>query len=346
MTGYLYNLATDKHKGFVSAILKLGLFILSCAYGLVIRFLILFNRLRIYKLGAVVISVGNITLGGTGKTVIVEYICRFLRENNRKVSVLSRGYKISHKAIADEPGMLQAKLKDVPVLVDLDRIRSGNLAIINYSADTLVLDDGFQQWRIEKDLDIVVIDATNPFGNNHMIPRGILREPLSSLKRASVFVLTKVNFSSQIESTVDFLRKINPSAEVFESLHKPVGFYSMSKPQELLSPERLKGKTAALLCGIGDPSSFEKIIVSLGVNVGLSFRFPDHYNYTQKDLDEIAKKISNKGIDTIITTEKDTARLRSFQLSAFSFQLLVLRITLAIKDEQGFRNRLLSLYSV
>ena len=346
MRKYIYNLATDKYKGSISAVIKLFLFILSVIYGLVIRLLILFYRIKPYRFNCKVISVGNITLGGTGKTSLVEYICRFLKEKGKKASVLTRGYKGSSKAIADEPYMLQNNLKDVHVIVDADRIKAGNSAINDFGIDTLVLDDGFQQWKIKKDLEVVVIDATCPFGNKHMIPRGILREPLSSLKRADIFVLTKTNLKSDTRELKNSLSEINPSAEIFESMHRPIGFYNINKHQELLNLEYLKGRNVTLFSGIGDPDSFEKLITDLGINIGLSLRFPDHYNYSQKDLDNISKESREKGIDTIITTEKDAARLRSSQLAACNSQLSVLRIAIAIKDEQRFYNRLLELYSI
>jgi tetraacyldisaccharide 4'-kinase len=347
MREYIYNLTTDKYKGLIPDIIKLCLFILSLIYGLAIRILILFNRLITRKLNAKVVSVGNITLGGTGKTSLVEFIAECLKLRNHKVAILSRGYKgRGVKAPADEPFMLQMNLKDVPVIVNADRIKGGSRAINDFSADTLILDDGFQQWKIKKDLEIVTIDATNPFGNKHMIPRGILREPLSSLKRADMFVLTKTNLQSDTKDLKNILSRINPSAEIFESMHKPIGFYSINKRQELLNLDRLKDKTATLFCGIADPDSFERLITESGIKIGLSFKFPDHYNYTQRDLGDISQRSKDKGIDMIITTEKDAARLHSLQPSAFSLQLLVFRISIAIKDEQRFHNRLLKLYSL
>ncbi len=172
MQEYLYNLATDKHKGFIAGVIKLFLFILSLLYGLIVSILILFSRLKPYRLNCKVISVGNITLGGTGKTSLVEYIARHLKQQGHKVAIISRGYKkktkryplnaIRYEEMGDEPYMLYKNLGDIPVLVDSDRIRAARKAIKDYSADTVILDDAFQQWGIIKDLDIVTVDATNP----------------------------------------------------------------------------------------------------------------------------------------------------------------------------------------
>jgi tetraacyldisaccharide 4'-kinase len=367
----LYNLATDEYRGFIPAVAKVVLFLLSVFYGLIVRAAILFYRLKPCCLGCKVISVGNITLGGTGKTSLVEYTGRYLSQQGKKIAILSRGYK-SHKvtrsqghnddyeAMGDEPYMLSKKLGDIPLIVDPDRIRAASLAMREHGAGAVILDDGFQQWKIKKDLEIVCIDAVNPFGNRHLLPRGILREPVSSLKRADIFVLTKTNLNPDAQGLKDFLRRINPAAQVFESAHRPLGFYAMDKPDELIKPDSLKGKTAALFCGIGDPGSFEALVKGMGINVGASFRFPDHHKYSEDDLGAIVKSCREKDIDTIITTEKDAVRLRSVQFTClsgrqacltgrqavYSVQCMILRIELQItRGEDEFHNRLLGLYS-
>lgn len=355
MRNYLYNLATNKERGFIASTFKVFLFTISFIYGLVVRILIFLYRLKPYRLNCKVISVGNITLGGTGKTSLVEFIATYLKQQGNNVAILSRGYKkkiksyelkvTSYEMMGDEPYMLKMTLKDIPVLVDSYRIRTANLAIRDYNVDTVILDDGFQQWKIKKDLEIVTIDATDPFGNQHMIPRGILREPLSSLRRADVFVLTKTNLNPDTQDIKDFLSSINSLALIVESIHKPLGFYKIGKSNELLKTDILEGKTVTLVSGIGDPDSFENLIISLGIDIGLSFRYPDHHHYLQKDLENIVRESQNKNISTIVTTEKDAVRLSSMSYDHCPLLILALRIELKItRDEQGFYNRLLRLY--
>ncbi len=354
---HLYNLATDRYRGFIPAVIKAFLLILSLIYASLVRILIFFCRTKSYRLDCKVVSVGNITLGGTGKTTLVEFIARYLKEKGHKVAILSRGYKkkitsyqlpvTSYENIGDEPYMLKMNLKEVPVIVDSNRIRAAKLAIRKFRADTVILDDGFQQWGISKDLEIVAIDATRAFGNRQMIPRGILREPLSSLKRADIFVFTKTNLNPDIQKIKDFLMRLNPQAVLLESIHQPAGFYKINRKDELLRTDLFRGKTVTLISGIGDPQSFENLIKSLSINVGLSYRFCDHYNYAQKDLDDIIKASKNKKIDSIITTEKDAVRLLSLPFNALALPIFVLRIELVIaKNESEFHNRLLGLYSL
>lgn len=357
MRDYLYNLATERCGGLIASAIKFPLFILSLIYGAIVRILILFYCFNPRRLRCKVISVGNITLGGTGKTSLVEYIANYVKQQGRKVAILTRGYKrkitsydlgvASYEKMGDEPFMLAKKLGDIPVIVDADRIRSAKKAVEDYQVDTVILDDGFQQWRIIKDLEIVTIDSTDPFGNRHLLPRGILREPLSSLRRADILVLTKTNLNPDTVDLQDVLSRINPSALIVESIHQPLGFYKINQPDELLNVEILKGGTVTLVSGIGEPDSFENLIISLGINIGPAFRFPDHHCYSEKDLKKITEASQNKNVDAVVTTEKDAVRLS--QTSDLSCQLSVLVLCIGLKitkNENEFRSRLLSLYSL
>jgi len=357
---YLYNLATDKEKGILADLFKPILLILSFIYGLAVRCLVFLNRLFAVRLGCKVISVGNITLGGTGKTPLVEYIARYLKAQGHKVVILTRGYRrtvqspqstvhsatIDCKTMGDEPYMLFKRLTDIPMVIDRDRIRGARKAIKDYPADTVLLDDGFQQWRIKKDLEIVTLDAANPFGNRCLLPRGILREPLSALGRPDIIVLTKTNLAQALKPLKEYLTRINAGALLIESKHSPCGFYNIADPRESFPNESFRGKNAVLFCGIADPDSFEKITRGLGINSASFFKFEDHHCYTDKDLEKIthASKASNTQI--IITTEKDAARLCGRDLSRLG-RILALRIELTVREnEQGLHNRLLNLYSL
>ncbi len=353
---YLYNLVTDKINGPLAILLKGFLFLLSFLYALVVRVLILFRGLSCCRLSAKVISVGNITLGGTGKTTLVQLIAEDLKSRGRNLAILTRGYKrsIGHShaclakdlAMGDEPLMLQKNLGNIPVIVDSNRIRSAKKAIKDFKVDALVLDDGFQQWGIKKDLDVVTIDATNPFGNKHLLPRGILREPLSSLRRADIFVLTKVNLAKGVQDIKTLLLKINPKALIVESEHVPQYFYELAHQEKTISLEAFQGKNAVLFSGIGDPDSFEKMISNLGIKVGFSFKFADHHNYSQQDLDNIFRQAKEKSAEILITTEKDASRLYELRITDYELRIYILRITIKITSGiDKFYERIHKLYN-
>ncbi|MDD5432869.1 MAG: tetraacyldisaccharide 4'-kinase [Candidatus Omnitrophica bacterium] len=357
MKEYLYNLATDKNRGFFPEIAKLFLAVLSLIYALIVRLTVYFKLRNQHVLGCKVISVGNITMGGTGKTTLVELIVKYLKSKDKRIAILTRGYKRgvqvkrqenndSYESMGDEPYMLQSKFKDLPVIVDKNRVRSALRAIRDFKVDTVVLDDGFQQWGIKKDLEIVAIDSVQAFGNQKVLPRGILREPLSSLKRADIFVLTKTDLCLNLENTLNILGRINPQALIVESIHEPLGFYELREPGKLLSVDFLKGEKVSLFSGIGDPGSFERMVDRLGIDIGQTFRFNDHHAYSEADLKKIISESKNKGIFNIITTQKDAVRLLSFNLSDERLRIFVLLIGIKIiKNEERFYSRLFKLYS-
>ncbi|TAM41813.1 tetraacyldisaccharide 4'-kinase [bacterium] len=347
---YLYSLVTGKTKGPLAWLLREVLFTLSFIYGLAVVILAFIHRANQVRLNARVISVGNITLGGTGKTTLVEYLCAKLSSSGKKIAVLTRGYKRDAAAkglagMGDEPAMLQGKLPQVHVIVDKDRVRSGIKAIKEYAADTLILDDGMQQWRIFKELEIVTIDAVNPFGNYRMLPAGFLREPLSALKRADIFVLTQVAPYEDTSGLTAKLRKINPRALIVESMHEPVSFSNVHNPDEVLSLDYFRGKHVAAFSGIGNPQGFEDRLCSLGINIGLPIRFNDHHDYTQSELAGIAREARENKLEAIITTQKDAVKIN--RLETVGFLIVALDIKLSItKNEAEFDRRLLKLYPV
>lgn len=353
MREYFYSLSTDKKTGFIARVIKFILYLLSLIYGAIVSAMIFFYDILSKGLPCRVISVGNITWGGTGKTPLVEIIAGYIKNQGYNIAILSRGYKRKpgsgikdYNWIGDEPYMLKMRLKDIPVIVDANRMRAAKIALNDYKVDAVILDDGFQQWRIKKDLEIVNIDATNPFGNCHLIPRGILRQPLRSLSRADVFVLTKTDISQDTRKIKEALRRFNPSALIFESVHKPDGFYKLGFNQEMLGIDMIKGRVVSSVCGIADPAYFEHILLGLGASIGLSFKFPDHYPYSAKDLKDIIEKSRQKNIDIIVTTEKDAARISHLATDDLKRVFYVLRIRLKITtDEEGFYNRLLGLFA-
>jgi tetraacyldisaccharide 4'-kinase len=353
---YLYNLATDKRQGLPNAFIKFLLYLLSLFYGLLVWILIGWKGLRKTRLSCKVISVGNITFGGTGKTVMVGRIAGYLQESGHKVAVLSRGYKRpgskavksapGYETLGDEPFMISQKLPDVLVLVDPNRVRSAMSAVAAHGVDTVILDDGFQQWGLKKDLEIVMFDGNNPFGNQQLLPRGILRQPLFTLKNADVFVLTNTG-KADLSKTRQTLSKINPRAIVLEAEHSVNCLSRLSRKEEHLSADYLTGQEVVLFCGLGNPGSFRNLAGKLGLKEGLFFEFPDHYRYQEEDIEKIVNLSRQKGFTVLVTTEKDAVRIPLAARKRFGEDIFVLAVELKFKDEeQRFFDRLLDIYSV
>lgn len=363
---YLYQLITEEDKNnvsfFAAFLLKPLLYLCSLVYSLAIRSILLTYKVGLFprhKLDCAVISVGNITWGGTGKTPLVEMLARRLDREGERVAILSRGYKkvvarknkshgqeLTLEAMGDEPYLLKKNLPHIPVLVGRDRVATGKRAVREYSVKAVILDDGFQYWRLFRDLDIVTINTFSSFGNAHLLPRGILREPLSSLKRADIFMLTKVDLGERnLLNLRERLERINPQALIVESVHQPVSLSEFKG--EKVSWEELKEKGICLLSGIADPLTFQKTVSNLGAKIDLKFQFPDHYSYRQEDIKRIVDACRQQGLKRIVTTEKDAVRLSGLEAQCLQFDIhiLILRIEIRItKNEREFFDRLHSLY--
>ncbi len=331
-------------------------------YGAVLQvFSWLFNavaqaRLWLYQrrilhdqpLGCLVVVVGNLTVGGTGKTPVVEKFARALQERGRKVAILSRGYKskappswkrwwwafthaeeppprivsdgqsllLDSEQAGDEPYMLARNLPGVIVLVDKNRVKAGAFAIKKFGCDTLVLDDGFQYLPLKGRLNLLLVDKTNPFGNGHLLPRGILREPISHLRRASYVFLTKSDGRRDAELE-RIIEEHNPGVDIIECAHRPkylqrfgaaVGEGDSRQPLTFL-----KGKRVFAFSGIATPESFEKFLRDLGALLMGRERFMDHYRYGPEDLAELFVLATKVGAECLVTTEKDAVRIAAAQ---------------------------------
>jgi tetraacyldisaccharide 4'-kinase len=295
-------------------------------------------------LGCLVVVVGNLTVGGTGKTPVVEKFARALHDRGRKVAILSRGYKskappfwkkwwygLSHTAeppprivsdgthvlldseqAGDEPYMLARNLPGVVVLVDKNRVKAGAYAIKRFGCDTLVLDDGFQYLPLKGRLNLLLIDKTNPFGNGRMLPRGILREPVKHLRRANYVFLTKSNGRRDADLEAIIARN-NPQADIIECVHRPIYLQRCDAVGDIPGMrqplEWLKGRRVFAFSGIATPESFEKFLRDLGALVMGRERFLDHYRYTQEDLAALVAWARQEGAECLLTTEKDAVRL-------------------------------------
>lgn len=301
------------------------LLFLSCVYLAAARAHRRFSRKK--RLECLVVSVGNIVCGGAGKTPAVEFIARMLLNKGCKTAVLSRGYMGSgagaqvvvsdgnkllpgSAAGGDEPVMLAENLPGAPVISGKNRYSSGRLAVEEFGASCVILDDGFQHYRLARDVDIVVVDSTLPFGNGCLLPRGTLRETPRGLERADLLILTHVNFCDDIDAVKGMLFKAAGEKPLVETAHMPCGFRGVNTPGELPSGA-MKGKKAVALSGIGRPELFERALAGEGVEVLESRRFPDHHPYTRGDIEAASEAARQAGAECVITTMKDAARLKS-----------------------------------
>jgi len=323
--------------------------------------------LRDKTLGVQVIAIGNLTVGGTGKTPVVEKFARELRDAGRNVAILSRGYRskpaplhvkflnkillredqtpprivsdgksllLDSETAGDEPYMLASNLKDVVVLVDKDRVKSGRYAIEKYGCDTLLLDDGFQYWHLRgRRHDVVLVDRQQPFGNEHLLPRGTLREPPSHLARAHTIFITKSDGNTA--ELRERIHKLNPTAPVIECVHQPLYF------EDVFTGERkgldlLTGKKVASLSGIAQPESFEQSLVKLGGEVVYTKRFADHHRFTQQEILNAINRAKKRQAEIIVTTQKDAVRFPKIDRRdiPFYFMRVEIKIVAGANDFQ------------
>lgn len=306
------------------------------------------------RLEARVISVGNITVGGTGKTPLVIYLAEKLREKNRKVAILTRGYRrkkremveLTHETcqridwqdVGDEPYLLAKRLLDVPIMVSKHRSTSGEKAEQKFGCEILILDDGLQHLRLSRDLDIVVIDSVNPFGNGRLLPAGILREPLTSLKRADMFVLTKTDRVSSTDELTELLRRYNPEAPVVESAYRVRSIQGLFNDSSV-EPRKIEDKKVYAFSGIGNPASFENTLEQLKIHILKHRKFMDHYPYSKRDLMDLEGEARGVGADFVVTTEKDSVRIPL--VNRLEIPFYVVKIDLRItQGEQTLLNKI------
>lgn len=320
-------------RGLAPALGRLGLYAASVPYGLAMRLRnVAYQRgwLSSERMPVPVISVGNLTAGGTGKTPCVEYIARFYRNLDRRVAILSRGYG-GAGGRNDEALVLEENLTDVPHLQGADRVALARTAIDELESEVLVLDDGFQHRRLARDLDLVLIDATAPWGHGYLLPRGLLREPPSSLRRADAIVLTRCDQTpaEQRERLLDTLRRIAPQAPVVETTHRPVELSNSEGETALLSV--LSENPVAAFCGIGNPEAFRRSLLAQGARLADFRVYPDHHGYSRADVEELRHWSGRLPADAlIVTTQKDLVKLRLSRLE--DRPLWCLRIRLYVES--------------
>lgn len=330
-------------KGFRAALMRFLMRALSGIFRLLVQ-----TRLWRYRSGwkpqhhlcTQVVAIGNITVGGTGKTPVVELLARSLRDRGRNVAILSRGYKsrkldkpqqwqdpkgvpipgermpkvvstggallLDSKFAGDEPFMLARNLAGVSVVVDKNRVKSGRFAVENLHADTLLLDDGMQYLDLAHGLDIVLVDAGAPFGTEALLPRGTLREPPKNLRRASYILLTKCNGRSN-DDLVKRIRRYNRTAEIIECTHGPIHLENVFT-YERKSLDFLQDKWVGAISAIAVPEAFEGALEKLGARVEIRRRFSDHFRFSRKEVDAFMQRCVERDMQLIVTTEKDAVR--------------------------------------
>ena len=352
---YYLSILYGQQRGFIAALIKSTLSAFTYPYSAVLNtrdFLYKNSVFKSTRLPVKVISIGNITTGGTGKTPLVESMARCLLEKNKKVAILSRGYggnnslQENNDNVNDECLILRENLQDVPVLAGKDRVSNGEKAIRESGVDCLLLDDGFQHLKLKRDLDIVVIDSLNPFGGEKLIPRGSLREPLKNLRRADLFIISHCNQSKEktIKSIYTKLNHVNNDAPVCESIHWPVHIENITDGS-ILGPEWLMGKRIYGLSAIGNPESFTYTLKGLGADLIKHRKFHDHHNYNREEMGYIVSEARSLDADAIVVTQKDIVKIRKMDINDFNILSLKIetQITKGIELYEEVIDRVLNL---
>jgi tetraacyldisaccharide 4'-kinase len=286
--------------------------VLSWPYGAVVRVrnhLYTGGWLKTHTVGVPVLCVGNLTTGGTGKTPLVVWLCRYLQEKQIGCAILTRGYKTRQGEASDEPALLAAQCPGAAVIVNPDRVAGAAEAICHHDARVLVMDDGFQHRRLSRDLDIVTIDATRTFGYGRLLPAGLLREPVTGLRRAHAVVLTRCNQVSPetLKRLEEDIRRIHPDLVVAQAVHAPAGIRTLTGTG--IELEQLRGQQVFAFCGIGNPKSFFRTVEQAGGVLAGSTAYDDHYRYAVRDLEHIYHKAARRKASLILTTQKDWTKI-------------------------------------
>lgn len=288
------------------------------------------NRIR---LSVPVISIGNLTVGGTGKTPMVVDVVERLLAKGKSPAVVARGYGAGQEEVNDEQRLIQTRCPGVSYVADADRVAAGRHAVTGLGADVIVLDDGFQHRRLSRDLDVVLVDATNPFGYDHLLPRGLLREPVSSLGRAGLVILTRCDQSSAVDlqRTTARVHEIVGRTPVLRCRHHVISLRRLNGAAE--SPD-LSGRRVVLLAGIANPRSFAATVSNLGATIVGQRLFPDHHRYTPSDIARLATAGQFAPCAALITTEKDAVKLAAIPEAA-ALAIFVVRVAIAFEEDGG-----------
>ncbi len=366
---YFLELIEERRCNWYDRLLTMMLFVFSRFYRMAVQFRLWLYSKRLYRnraIGCLVVSIGNLSCGGTGKTPVVEVFAKTLHQKGRKVAVLSRGYRSKQRSLwfklthmfgkkkletpikvvsdgtnvlldstyaGDEPYMLASNLSGVSVLVDKDRVRLGLYAIEHFGTDTLILDDGFQYLDLMSHINIMLVDSTDPFGNHHVLPRGLLREPVKNIRRADYIFLTKSNGGNHLRHLKQFIRRHNRRAEIIECCHKPKYLEQVFNRGSQLPLDELKGKKVAAISAIAKPEGFEKFLRDFGAEIVATQRYADHHRFSTEELVNFVALAREKGAEMILTTEKDAVRMPNVQIGDPEFFFLRIEIDILSGQE-------------
>ncbi len=378
---YVVEIINGQRRTGFARYFRMLLFGASRFYRLAVQFrLWLYTNglLRQRVFGCFVVSVGNLTTGGTGKTPIVELLARTLLARGKRVAILSRGYRSKQRPLwvrlrgalsgnqevfpprvvsdgtqvlldsrnaGDEPYMLARNLvgtKEKPgamVVVDKDRFKGGTYAAA-HGADTLILDDGFQYLRLRPWTNILLVDSTSPFHNHQLLPCGMLREPIENLCRADYIFLTKSHGQPKLRHIRRFLKRHNPNAEIIECNHEPKYVQTLEEQPRRFPLDYLKGRKVAAISAIAVPESFNRYLLSLGAEIVCKKHFADHHRYRTEELLSFGAQAQKAGAELIMTTEKDAVRFPPLPRNFMPCGFL--RVEIVILDGHEAFNRCLS----
>jgi len=343
MKQYLLSVMKGQKSSFTAQLIIYLLLPWSLIYRLGLFWHRNFYRLKgSYKAHRPVISIGNITVGGVGKTPLVIWLARNLQDKGFKSVILIRGYMPKDSKDSDEVNMLNEQIPYIPVLAGADRVHNIIKSKSVLPVDVYICDDAFQHWPLHRDLNIVAIDAGNPFGNGHLFPAGILREPLSSLKRADIFILTKTDGSSAVQVLSSQLKGINAKALIVESRYKTAAVAGVFD-DDILPEDFLKERKVVGFCAIGDPLSFESSLKNSGASVIKLFTYMDHHVYKKNEIERILESCRSQGVQVLVTTHKDAVKLRAFKDLFIGIRLVYIPIQLEItKGSDEFIQKVIS----
>lgn len=317
----IQSIQSGKRTGPIASVMRCVLWIASVFFGFVAKYR---NRrfdrgkMVVHRAEVPVVCVGNLTAGGTGKTPIVCHLAKWLRKNDVRVAIISRGYRSDGTGVNDEAKELSQRVPDVPQVQDADRVAAASVAVEELACEFLLMDDGFQHRRLHRDLDIVVVDATNPFGFGYLLPRGLLREPISGLRRADVVLISRCDLASDdalrsIEATTE--QHVRPGTPVLRCEHAAKELIQIGTDAKPIS--WMRGKSVITVCAIGNPAAFERTVDNCGANRIDSLRFPDHDDFGPDVINRLRSCVQeNAGrIDAVLCTHKDLVKIETDQIA-------------------------------